>query len=94
MNHKAQIQKLILEVLASNNVDDKRRAGNQAIELFKGAKLIDQTPVAIKMNTSLELKEAIDNFITHDNSITREALKNSYSFISQLLHDEKAVSVD
>lgn len=90
MNNKAQIQKLILDVLASNNIDDKRRAGNQVIELFKESKLVDHTPVAIKMNTSLELKEAIDNFITHDNSNTRDALKNSYSFISQLLHDDKA----
>ena len=90
MNKKVQIQKLLLEVLASKSIDDKRRSGNQAIELFRDAKLIEQTPVALKLNTSLELKEAIDNFITHDNSNTRDALKNSYSFISQLLHDDKA----
>ncbi len=90
MNKKVQIQKLLLEVLASKSIDDKRRSGNQAIKLFRDAKLIAQTPVALKLNTSLELKEAIDNFITYDNSNTRDALKNSYSFISQLLHDDKA----
>ena len=51
MDNKTQIQKLILEVLASNSVDDKRRTGNQVIELFRGSKLVAHTPVALKMNT-------------------------------------------
>ena len=91
MNDKTTIQKLILEILASSNIDVKRAKRNQAVELFKGSTLVSHTPVAIKLNTALELKEVIDNFITHDNPSTKEALKNMYSFISQLLPDEVKV---
>jgi len=85
MDNKTLIQKLTLEILASDNIDDKRVKRNQVVELFKGAKLVNHTQIAIRLNTSLELKETIDNYITHDNTTSREALKNMYSFVSQLL---------
>lgn len=88
MDNKILIQKLILDILASDNIDAKRTMRNQVVELFKGSKLVNHTPVAIRLNTSLELKEAIDNYITHDNTASRETLKNMYSFVSQLLCDE------
>lgn len=91
MNNTALIQRLILEILASDNIDEKRSKGAEVVTLFKTSKLVDFTPVAIRLNTTLELKEAIDNFITHDNSTTREGLKQMFSFISQLLcNDDKA----
>ncbi|MGB1270142.1 MAG: hypothetical protein ACPG45_10440 [Flavobacteriaceae bacterium] len=92
MNNKAAIQKLILEILASDNIEVKRRKRNEVVELFKTAELVSHTPVAIKMNTALELKEVIDNYITHDNTSTKEVLKNMYSFISQLFPDEVKVA--
>jgi hypothetical protein len=88
MNHKTAIQKLMLEILASSNIDVKRNKRNQVVELFKNSKLVSHTPIAIKMNTALELKEVIDNFITHDNSLSKVALKNMYSFVSQLFPDD------
>lgn len=92
MNNKTQIQKLILEILASDNIDHKRTIRNQVVELFKDSKLVNHTPVAIRLNTSLELKEVIDNYITHDNTTTREALKNMYTFVSQLLCDDAKIA--
>lgn len=88
MNNKTTIQKLILEILASGNIEVKRTKRNEVVGLFKESKLVSHTPVAIKLNTALELREVIDNFITHDNTSSKESLKNMYSFISQLLPDE------
>ncbi len=92
MNNKAAIQKLILEILASDNIEVKRVKRNEVVDLFKAAELVCHTPVAIKLNTALELKEVIDNYITHDNTSTKEALKNMYSFISQLFPDDIKVA--
>jgi len=93
MDNKTLIQKLILDILASDNIDDKRTIGIQVVEVFKESELVNHTPVAIKLNTSLELKETIDSYITHDNASTRDALKNMYTFVSQLLCDDVMVSV-
>lgn len=90
MDNKIIIQQLILEILASDNIDEKRSKGKQAIELFKASKLVDYTPVAIRLNTILELKEAIDSFIVHDNTTSRENLKAMYVFISQLMCDNQS----
>jgi len=91
MDNATLIQKLILEIIATNNIDEKRSKRNQVLELFKESKLVEYTPVAIRLNTTLELKETIDNFITHDNYTSREALKNMYAFVSQLLCEENLV---
>ena len=48
MNNKVQIQKLILDILASDNIDSKRTIRNQVVELFKDSKLVSHTPVAIR----------------------------------------------
>ncbi|PHS07182.1 MAG: hypothetical protein COA88_09305 [Kordia sp.] len=88
MDNKNLIQKLILDILASDNIDYKRTTRNQVVELFKDSTLVNHTPVVIRLNTTLELKETIDNYITHDNTASREALKNTYSFVSQLLCDD------
>ena len=88
MDNKTLIQKLILDILASDSIDDKRTMCNQVIELFKESKFVSHTPVVIRLNTALELKETIHNFITHDNSSSREALKNMFTFVSQLLGEE------
>jgi len=87
MSNKTLIQKLILEILASDNIDDKRAKRNQIVALFKKSKLVNYTPVAIRLNTSLKLKETIDNYITHDNTASREALKKMSSLVNQLLCD-------
>ncbi|MFD0964266.1 hypothetical protein [Pseudofulvibacter geojedonensis] len=92
MKIKTQIQHLISEILIANTIDLKRSLGNQTIELFKQANLINNTPVAIKLNTTLELKEAIDNFCINDNLTNRDALNNILESINQLLVDDKIAS--
>jgi len=93
MDNKTLIQKLILDILASDNIEGKRTIRNQVVEVFKEAKLVSHTPVVIRLNTLLELKETIDNYITHDNTSTRDDLKNMYTFVSQLLCEDVKVSV-
>jgi len=93
MDNKILIQNLIQEILASDNIDDKRAMRNQVVELFKESRLVNYTPVAIRLNTSLELKETIDNYITHDNTATREALKSMYQFVSELLCDDVKIAM-
>ena len=88
MDSKTLIQKLILDILASDNIEDKRTIRNQVVEVFKEAKLVNHTPMVIRLNTLLELKETIDNYITHDNTSTRDNLKNMYTFVSQLLCED------
>ena len=89
MKIKTQIQHLISEIHIANTIDPKRSLGNQTIELFKQANFINNTPVAIKLNTTLELKEAIDNFCINDNLTKREALNNILESINQLMVDDK-----
>jgi len=93
MNHKSQIQKLLLEVLSSNLIDEKISKRELVVQLFKETELVAYTPVAIKMNTFLELKEVIDNFIVQDNMVSRERLKALYVFVSQLMVDENDTKV-
>jgi len=93
MNHKAQIQKLLLEILSSNVIDEKISKRELTVQLFKKTELVAYTPVAIKMNTVLELKDGIDNFIVQDNIASRECLKALYVFVSQLMVDENNVKI-
>ena len=91
MNNQITIQRLIQEILLSNTIDEKRAKRNQVISLFKEAELIESTPVIIRLNTTLALQEAIDNFMVHDNHSSREALTNTYKVVSDLLvNDFKA----
>jgi len=93
MNHKAQIQKILLEILSSNLIDEKISKRELVVQLFKETDLVAYTPVAIKMNTMLELKDGIDNFIVQDNMVSRECLKALYVFVSQLMVDENDAKV-
>jgi len=91
MKTTVTIQRLIQEILLSNTIDEKRAKRNQVISLFKEAELVDCTPVVIRLNTTLALKEAIDNFMVHDNPSSRESLTQTYAIVSQLLvNDFKA----
>jgi len=87
MDNTTLIQKLIQEILASNNVDEKREKRNKVVELFKDSQLVECTPVVVRLNTTLALKEAIDSFIVHDNPSSREILENTYTIVSELLCD-------
>jgi len=87
MDNTILIQKLIQEILASNNVDEKREKRNKVVELFKSSRLIECTPVVVRLNTTLALKEAIDSFIVHDNPSSREIIENTYTIVSELLCD-------
>jgi len=87
MNHKTEIQKLILEILASQVIDEKTSKRKLVIQLFKETELVAYTPVAIKMNTILELRDGIDSFVVHDSMVSRERLKALYVFVSQLMLD-------
>jgi len=91
MNNRVTIQCLIQEILLSNTIDEKRAKRNQVITLFKEAELISSTPVVIRLNTTLALQEAIDNFMVYDNYSSREALTNTSKIVSDLLvNDFKA----
>ena len=85
MNHQALLDKQILILFASHSIDEKRGLGTEIIELFKEASNSVNIPVAVKLNAMLALREAIDEFITHDNSVSRIALENNYQYISKLL---------
>jgi len=87
MDNTILLQKLIQEILASNNVDEKREKRNKAVKLFKESRLVEFTPVVVRLNTTLALKEAIDSFIVHDNPSSREILENTYTIVSELLFD-------
>lgn len=93
MNNKTQIQKLLLEILASDTIDEKVSKKTLLVKLFKETKLVDYTPVAIKMNSVLELKDGIDNFIVQDNMVSRERLKALYVSVSQLMTEDNCVKV-
>jgi predicted glycosyltransferase len=91
MNNQDTIHRLIQEILLSNTIDEKRTKKNQVIKLFKEAILVKSTPVVVRLNNTLALQEAIDNFIVHDNYSSRQALTNTYSIVSELLvNDFKA----
>jgi len=86
MENAILIQKLIQEILTSNTVDEKREKRNKVVQLFRESEMIECTPVVIRLNTTLALKEAIDNFMVHDNKSSREALKSVFAVADQLLY--------
>lgn len=94
MNYKAQIQQLLLEILSSNIIDEKISKKQLVVKLFKKTELVAYTPIAIKMNAILELKDGIDNFIVQDNMISRERLKGLYVCVSQLMVDKIDIKVE
>jgi hypothetical protein len=85
------IGKIINEILLSNTIDEKRLKRNQVMQLFKEADLVNVMPIVVKLNTALELQEAIDSYIVHDNNTAVDNLNNSFSNLKDLLlNDIKA----
>lgn len=89
MNHQALLDKQIHILSSSNSIDEKRGLGAEILELFKEASNSVEIPVAVKLNAMLALREAIDEFIIHDNTVSRNALENNYQYISNLLYNNE-----
>lgn len=89
MDYQAQLNKQILILTSSHSIDEKRGVGTLVLELFKEASTSAKIPVAVKLNRMLSLREAIDNFITHDNAGSREALKSNFQSIRNLIYSEE-----
>lgn len=91
MDTIVSIEKIINEILLSSSVDEKRLKKNVLITYLKESNLVQSIPVAVRLNTELAIKEAIDSFMIHDNFTSREGLTSAYSGLLQLLlNDSKA----
>ena len=82
-----EIEKLILRILESTSIDDKTKYGKETVELFKSFNSENEVPIAIQLNLSLRLRDAIDNFVIQDNLTSRETLENF--FVSTNLYLEE-----
>jgi len=71
-----KIENLIGSILESTSIDEKTRLRKQTVELFKSFNSENDIPIAIQLNLSLRLRDAIDNFIIQDNLTSRETLRN------------------
>ncbi len=80
-----KIESLLLKILASKCIDEKTRLGKQVVNLFKNYHSEHDIPIAIQLNLSLRLRDAIDNFIIQDNLTSRETLANFFSSNTQYL---------
>lgn len=74
-----KIENLILSILESSSIDEKTRFRKEVVELFKNYNFDNEIPIAIQLNISLRLRDAIDNFIIQDNLTSRETLENFFS---------------
>ncbi|MFD0964507.1 hypothetical protein [Pseudofulvibacter geojedonensis] len=83
-----KIEELILRILESNSIDEKTKFGKEAVELFKNLDSEFIIPIAIRLNLSVRLKDAIDNFIIQDNLTSRETLRDF--FLSNNLYLQEA----
>jgi len=73
-----EIENLILRILESTSIDEKTMLGKETVELFKSIYSENDIPIAIQLNLSLRLRDAIDNFIIQDNLTSRETLENFF----------------
>lgn len=73
-----KIENIILSILESNTIDEKTKLGKEAVRLFKNYNSDNSLPIAVQLNLSVSLKDAIDNFIIQDNLTSRETLKNFF----------------
>ncbi len=71
-----EIENIILRILESKSIDEKTKFGKQAVELFKRFNSENDIPIAIQLNLSLRLRDAIDNFVIQDNLTSRETLES------------------
>ncbi len=85
MDTLVSIENIINEILLSNSVDEKRLKKNHLIAFLKQADLVKSMPIAVRLNTELAIKEAIDSFMIHDNSASRQNLNNTYEHFRGLL---------
>jgi len=83
-----EIENLILSMLESTSIDEKTRLRKETVELFKRFNSENDIPIAIQLNLSLRLRDAIDNFIIQDNLTSRETLENF--FLSNNLYLQEA----
>jgi len=83
-----EIERLILSILESTSIDEKTKFGKEAVELFKKLNSENDIPIAIQLNLSLRLRDAIDNFVIQDNLTSRETLDNF--FLSNNLYLQEA----
>ena len=73
-----KIERLILRILESTSIDEKTKLGKETVELFKNFNSENNIPIAIQLNLSLRLRDAIDNFVIQDNLTSRETLENFF----------------
>jgi len=73
-----EIENLILRILESASIDEKTRLRKEKVELFKSFNSENDIPIAIQLNLSLRLRDAIDNFIIQDNLTSRETLESFF----------------
>jgi len=73
-----KIENIILSILESNTIDEKTKLGKEAVRLFKNYNSDNSLPIAVQLNLSVGLKDAIDNFIIQDNLTSRETLQNFF----------------
>lgn len=71
-----EIEKLIFRILESTSIDEKTKLGKETVELFKSFNSENDIPIAIQLNLSLRLRDAIDNFVIQDNLTSRVTLEN------------------
>jgi len=83
-----EIERLILSILESTSIDEKTKFGKEVVELFKKFNSENDIPIAIQLNLSLRLRDAIDNFVIQDNLTSRETLESF--FLSNNLYLQKA----
>lgn len=73
-----EIEKLIFRILESTSIDEKTKLGKETVELFKNFNSVNDIPIAIQLNLSLRLRDAIDNFVIQDNLTSRETLESFF----------------
>jgi len=85
MGGNKKTEELIQQILESVSIDEKRELGKEAVELFKSSNSKEGIPIAIQLNLSLRLRDAIDNFIIQDSLTSRETLRDFFSCTSEYL---------
>lgn len=90
MSKLTVIQDYINNLLDSSTIDEKRRIGSMALGWYKQESNNLSIPIAIKLNAQLELKEAIENYLIHDNQESIKKLLASVMQVSSLLEQTEA----
>ncbi len=83
MTKKEQFKKLMLEILASENNQEKHSKGKELFNLFKDAELDKNTTEMSRINNLKRITDNIKAFIENDNELTRNNLKTLGTFIPE-----------